>query len=82
MLDNVSWFFLTTMEDADMERSNGPQAKQLQLVFEADESRIWETLDRSQQDQVTEFLAKLWMEYVASQQTTPSSSSETSQDKS
>jgi hypothetical protein len=50
-----------------MKPPNVRQTTQLQLAFEADESRIWETLDTSDQDQVTEYLAKLWIEYVRNQ---------------
>jgi len=56
-----------------MQPSNDRRKTQLQLTFEADESQIWETLERSQQDQVTNYLAALWIEHVTQQLATPAS---------
>jgi hypothetical protein len=64
-----------------MKPTNGRQSTQLQLTFEADESRIWETLETSEQHQVMEYLARLWIEYVTNQRAI-SLSSASSEDKS
>jgi hypothetical protein len=53
-----------------MKPFNDRQTTQFFFAFEADESKIWETLDGSEQDQVTNHLANLWIEHVAKQRET------------
>lgn len=48
---------------------------QLWLGLDDDESKIWKTLEATQQQQVTECLVKLWLEYVIANQSAISSSS-------
>ena len=39
-------------------------SRQLQLVFLADESRIWESLETAHQQQLTEHLARVCVQYA------------------
>jgi hypothetical protein len=56
-----------------MKPSKARQTRPLGLVWEADESGIWESLKTKQQRELTECLARLWMQYVnARQQAVPS----------
>ena len=47
-------------------------SRQLQLVFLADESRIWESLETAHQQQLTEHLARVCVQYVMQAGTMPS----------
>jgi hypothetical protein len=47
-----------------MKPSTRQRAKQLRLTLEADESRVWETLESHHQQQVVERLISLWMQCV------------------
>lgn len=51
-----------------MKPSGRQPTTQARLALEADESRIWETLEATQQRQLTEHLARLWMQYVIARQ--------------
>ncbi len=47
-------------------------SRQLQLVFLADESRIWQSLKAAQQQQLTEHLARFCVQYAMQARTMPS----------
>jgi hypothetical protein len=47
-------------------------SRQLQLVFLADESRIWESLETAHQQQLTEHLARVCVQYAMQARVMPS----------